>query len=169
MQDAGIELFVTLYHWDLPQSIYDATNGGWINESIVDFFELYAETDFAEFSDSVKYWLTFNEPWTFCFLVYETRRRCSLAADASRRTWVQPSWQHAAIDATSPAPARRCPTRSCTRRTCTGSSRRSRCRTSSRRTAESLDENNWVACSAAPCKEEQNMQTASARPSSCVL
>ena len=69
--DAGIEPFVTLYHWDLPQAIYEATNGGWINESIVEYFELYAQTVFDNFNDTVKYWLTFSEPWTFCFVGYD--------------------------------------------------------------------------------------------------
>ena len=68
---AGIEPFVTLYHWDLPQSVYNITNGGWINSSIVDYFKVYAETVFDNFHDKVKYWLTFNEPWTFCYLGYD--------------------------------------------------------------------------------------------------
>ena len=69
--EANIEPFITLYHWDLPQSIYDITNGGWINSSIIGYFERYSNVIFDNFNDRVKYWLTFNEPWTFCFLGYD--------------------------------------------------------------------------------------------------
>jgi len=67
----NIEPFVTLYHWDLPQAVYQDTNGGWINESIVDYYTKYVDTVFTYFSGSVKKWLTFNEPWTFCVLGYD--------------------------------------------------------------------------------------------------
>ena len=67
----NIEPFVTLYHWDLPQSVYIETNGGWINESIIDYYIQYVDTVFTYFSGSVKKWLTFNEPWTFCIEGYD--------------------------------------------------------------------------------------------------
>jgi len=66
-----IEPFVTLYHWDLPQAVYEETNGGWINESIVDYFVTYADTVFDLFHKFVPNWLTFNEPWTFCVEGYD--------------------------------------------------------------------------------------------------
>jgi len=67
----NIDPFVTLYHWDLPQAVFDATNGGWINSSIVDYYVQYATTIFEAFSGSVKRWITFNEPWTFCVEGYD--------------------------------------------------------------------------------------------------
>eukprot|EP00486_Rosalina_sp_Unknown_P001744 CAMPEP_0201569066 /NCGR_PEP_ID=MMETSP0190_2-20130828/10541_1 /ASSEMBLY_ACC=CAM_ASM_000263 /TAXON_ID=37353 /ORGANISM="Rosalina sp." /LENGTH=503 /DNA_ID=CAMNT_0047990979 /DNA_START=33 /DNA_END=1547 /DNA_ORIENTATION=+ len=67
----NIQPFVTLYHWDLPQAVYEATNGGWINESIVDYYVQYVDTVFTYFAPSVKKWLTFNEPWTFCVQGYD--------------------------------------------------------------------------------------------------
>ena len=63
----GIEPWVTLYHWDLPQSLHD-NKGGWHsprNGPMLDEFEAYAALCFARFGDRVKRWFTFNEPYTF--------------------------------------------------------------------------------------------------------
>ncbi len=55
----GIEPFVTVYHFDLP----DALNkkGGWSNRSTIDAFVRYCDILFENFADRVKYWLTINE------------------------------------------------------------------------------------------------------------
>ncbi|KAM7508714.1 hypothetical protein LguiA_019167 [Lonicera macranthoides] len=60
----GIEPYVTLFHWDLPQALEDAY-GGFLSSQIVDDFRDYAELCFWEFGDRVKNWITLNEPWTF--------------------------------------------------------------------------------------------------------
>ena len=67
----GISPVVTLFHWDLPQCIYDITNGGWINSTIVDYYTKYAQTVFENFGEYSQYWATFNEPWTFCVNGYQ--------------------------------------------------------------------------------------------------
>lgn len=60
---------VTLYHFDLPQTIED--KGGFLNESVlVDCFKKYADVCFSEFGDRVKYWITFNEPKEITTLGY---------------------------------------------------------------------------------------------------
>ncbi|XP_047316160.1 beta-glucosidase 40-like [Impatiens glandulifera] len=59
----GIEPYVTLYHWDLPQVLYDRYMG-WLSSQIIDDYAVYAETCFKLFGDRVKYWITFNEPHT---------------------------------------------------------------------------------------------------------
>lgn len=66
LRDNNIEPLATLYHWDIPIAL-DAL-GGFMNESIVDWFGNYARVCFREFGDNVKYWNTFNEPSQFCNL-----------------------------------------------------------------------------------------------------
>lgn len=64
LRDNNIEPLVTIYHWDLPQSIQDV--GGWPNSKIIDWYTDYARVCFELFGDVVKYWLTFNEPKQTC-------------------------------------------------------------------------------------------------------
>lgn len=68
---AGISPVVTLYHWDLPAHLQDLY-GGWLSPTIVSDFERYANMCFQRFGDRVKHWITFNEPWVFTKLGYET-------------------------------------------------------------------------------------------------
>ncbi|KAL6867357.1 hypothetical protein ACP4OV_015381 [Aristida adscensionis] len=65
----GIQPYVTLYHWDLPQALEDRYNG-WLDRQIVDDFAVYAETCFKVFGDRVKHWITMNEPRTVAVLGY---------------------------------------------------------------------------------------------------
>ncbi|XP_023634596.1 myrosinase 4 [Capsella rubella] len=60
----GIEPFVTIFHWDVPQALEDEY-GGFLNRRIVEDFKDYAELLFQRFGDRVKYWMTFNQPYTF--------------------------------------------------------------------------------------------------------
>jgi beta-glucosidase len=47
----------------LPQAL--DYSGGWLNETIVDSFTLFADTCFKHFGSKAKRWLTFNEPLSF--------------------------------------------------------------------------------------------------------
>ncbi|NNJ48480.1 MAG: beta-glucosidase [Acidimicrobiia bacterium] len=63
---AGIEPFVTLYHWDLPQAL--EARGGWRNRETVDAFVAYAGVVSDRLGDRVGNWITHNEPWVAAFL-----------------------------------------------------------------------------------------------------
>jgi len=60
---AGVRPLVTLYHWDLPQSLEDA--GGWPNRDTAHRFADYAETMMRALGDRVRHWVMLNEPKTF--------------------------------------------------------------------------------------------------------
>jgi beta-glucosidase len=57
---AGIEPWVCLFHWDLPQALQD--HGGWGDRSIVDRFADYAALVARRLGDRVTRWVMLNEP-----------------------------------------------------------------------------------------------------------
>lgn len=56
----GIEPFVMLYHWDLPQCLHE--KGGWLNRDCVRWFADYVQRIFETFPQEVSYWGTILEP-----------------------------------------------------------------------------------------------------------
>ncbi|KAK4420526.1 Oleuropein beta-glucosidase [Sesamum alatum] len=66
-----MEPYVTLFHWDLPYAL-EQEYGGFLSQDIVNDFRDFAELCFWEFGDRVKYWITLNEPWTYCNNGYVT-------------------------------------------------------------------------------------------------
>lgn len=68
--DAGIELYVTLYHWDLPQKLQD--EGGWTNRKTAEHFLEYCRLLFDKFRGKVRHWITLNEPWVVSFMGHYT-------------------------------------------------------------------------------------------------
>lgn len=58
--EAGIEPWLCLYHWDLPQGLDDL--GGWTNRDAAGWFADYATLIAKKFGDRVKHFATFNEP-----------------------------------------------------------------------------------------------------------
>ncbi len=62
---AGIDPYVTLYHWDLPQPLQD--EGGWQNRETCNLFADYVEIVAGRLGDRVKHWMTHNEPLVVAF------------------------------------------------------------------------------------------------------
>ncbi|MEJ2722006.1 MAG: GH1 family beta-glucosidase [bacterium] len=67
--EAGIQPFVTLYHWDLPQVLQDG--GGWGSRDTAEAFVDYAAAVTKRLGDRVRYWTTHNEPWCIAVLGHE--------------------------------------------------------------------------------------------------
>jgi beta-glucosidase len=64
--EAGIEPFVTLFHWDTPQALED--EGGWTSRATAEAFVEYAEAVAGRLGDRVRYWTTHNEPWVHAWV-----------------------------------------------------------------------------------------------------
>ena len=64
----GVQPWITLYHWDLPQILED--QGGWTNRAIIQWFSEYVAVCAKHFGDRVKHWMVFNEPMAFTGLGY---------------------------------------------------------------------------------------------------
>src|SRR5262245_44077566 len=60
LKSAGIEPFVTLYHWDLPQTLQDK-HGGWQSKDTAKAFAEYAGYIAEHLGDRVKHFFTINE------------------------------------------------------------------------------------------------------------
>ena len=59
-REAGLEVFVNLYHFDMPTYLF--RRGGWENREVCEAYANYAYAAFCEFGQEVRYWFTFNEP-----------------------------------------------------------------------------------------------------------
>lgn len=66
--EKGLQPWITLYHWDLPQCLED--KGGWANRGILQWFGEYVDFCTKEYGDKVKNWMVLNEPAAFVGLGY---------------------------------------------------------------------------------------------------
>jgi beta-glucosidase len=66
----GIDPWLTLYHWDLPQALEDA--GGWPARDTSKRFADFAARVHQALGDRVRNWSTVNEPWCAAFLGYSS-------------------------------------------------------------------------------------------------
>ncbi|HEY0836255.1 MAG TPA: GH1 family beta-glucosidase [Azospirillum sp.] len=66
--EAGIEPWLCLYHWDLPQGLQDL--GGWANRDTAGWFADYAALCARRYGDRVKRWATINEFSVFTLFAY---------------------------------------------------------------------------------------------------
>ena len=67
--ERGIELHLTLNHWDLPQALQD--QGGWANRELCEHFTRYATEVARRFGSRLTSICTHNEPWVIAILGYE--------------------------------------------------------------------------------------------------
>ena len=68
----GIEPWLTLYHWDLPQALQDG--GGWTDPGIVERLGEYASLVADRLGDRVGRWITLNESRTHAFIGHAVGR-----------------------------------------------------------------------------------------------
>jgi beta-glucosidase len=68
--ESGVEPWLCLYHWDLPQALH--LRGGWTDRRAADWFGAYAELLARRFGGRVARWVTFNEPNVFTIAGYAT-------------------------------------------------------------------------------------------------
>lgn len=83
---------VTLYHWDLPQELYDRYGGLLDTAEFKADFENYARLCFARFGDRVKKWVTFNEPYIISIFAHHNGvlapgRCAATGADTKTEPW----------------------------------------------------------------------------------
>src|SRR5665647_640520 len=64
----GVQPWLTLYHWDLPQALEE--RGGWADRETAYRFVDYALSVHDALGDRVDSWTTLNEPWCSAFLGY---------------------------------------------------------------------------------------------------
>lgn len=90
----GITPWVTLFHWDLPQSLED--RGGWTSRATTDAFAVYAETVVKALGDRVKNWITLNEIVCFTLLGYSKVGDKAPGRDESAKV-VNQTYHHALL------------------------------------------------------------------------
>lgn len=66
----GITPFVTLYHWDIPQTLEDRYGGMLNKEAYTPDFLNFAKVCFERLGDRVKNWITYNEPGVYTLAGY---------------------------------------------------------------------------------------------------
>jgi len=59
----GLEPWVTIYHWDMPQVL--EAQGGWTNRRMLDWFSEYVDVVTREFGSKVKNWMVMNEQLSY--------------------------------------------------------------------------------------------------------
>ncbi|MEW5726816.1 MAG: GH1 family beta-glucosidase [Pseudomonadota bacterium] len=72
---AGIEPWLCLYHWDLPQALHE--RGGWTNRDVAGWFADYTTVVARRLGDRVRRFATFNEPNVSTLFGYAHKKWCA--------------------------------------------------------------------------------------------
>ena len=67
--EKNITPFITLFHWDMPQTLFEQY-GGFAGRETAAYFADYVEVVVQSLGDRVKHWITLNEPWEHAFFGY---------------------------------------------------------------------------------------------------
>ena len=84
---AGVDPWLTLYHWDLPQALQET--GGWTSRDTAARFADYAAVLHDALGDRVRHWSTLNEPMCSALLGHMAGQHApghTDAVEASRAT-----------------------------------------------------------------------------------
>src|SRR3712207_1089378 len=68
LRQRSIEPILTLYHWDLPQTLED--RGGWTSRETSERYAEYTGILYEALGDDVRFWITLNEPWVSSWMGY---------------------------------------------------------------------------------------------------
>lgn len=82
---ANITPYITLFHWDLPYTLY--TRGGWLNRNSMNWFMDYTALVTQRLGDRVKNWMTFNEPAVFSIVGHHDGRHAPGDKLNDRNIW----------------------------------------------------------------------------------
>jgi beta-glucosidase len=82
LRSRSIEPMLTIYHWDLPQALED--RGGWTSRETSGRFAEYAGIVYEALADSVRFWITLNEPWVSAWMGYGIGRHAPGIEDVSK-------------------------------------------------------------------------------------
>ncbi|MCF6735499.1 GH1 family beta-glucosidase [Blastococcus sp. KM273129] len=78
--EQGIDPWLTLYHWDLPQALQD--RGGWTSRDTSARFADYAGIVHDALGDRVRHWSTLNEPMVSALLGHQSGAHAPGVRDA---------------------------------------------------------------------------------------
>jgi len=64
--EKNITPFITMFHWDMPQALFEQY-GGFAGRETAGYFADYAGVIVNALGDRVRHWITLNEPWEHAF------------------------------------------------------------------------------------------------------
>lgn len=68
LRAAGISIYATLYHWELPQFLHE--RGGWKNRETIGHFLLHARAVAQHLDEYIEEYFLMNEPWCIAIKGY---------------------------------------------------------------------------------------------------